>query len=168
MEEDKLIFVSLGSNEGNRAGYMRKARERISERIGRIINVSDIYETEPWGMAEAKPFLNQVISLESDLSAVKLLKGLQEIEIELGRRRNLQVASYSLRTIDLDILFYSEHIIDTPGLKIPHPLIPDRRFVLVPLVEIADKMTHPESGFTMRELLETCKDSGRVIKWIKD
>ena len=167
--EDQLIYISLGSNEGDRAGYLNEAGKRISDVIGRIIKASDIYKTEPWRMAKkANPFLNQVICLKSHLSALQLLTGLQEIETEFGRKRDTIVTSYSTRVIDLDILFYGKLIMDTPSLKIPHSLIPDRRFVLVPLVEIAERMTHPESGFTMKELLENCKDHRNVGKWIPD
>jgi len=166
--EDQLIYISLGSNEGDRVRHLNEAGKRISDVIGQIIKVSDTYETEPWGMTKANPFLNQVISLKSHLSAMHLLTGLQEIETELGRKRDTIFTSYSTRTIDLDILFYGKLIMDTPSLKIPHPLIPDRRFVLVPLVEIAERMTHPESGFTMKKLLENCKDHRNVEKWIPD
>ena len=163
------VFLSLGSNLGDRAELLKRARERIHDVVGRITNQSSIYETTPWEMEEAPQFLNQVLQVNTPFSPHELLEVLLKIEIKLGRIRDpgceirdTRSSSYLSRIIDIDILFYGNDVIETSDLKIPHPLIPERRFVLVPLTEIAGEFVHPDLGKSIKELLASCKDSGEI------
>jgi len=164
------IFLSLGSNIGDRKDYLLKAGELIAKRIGPIRRQSSIYETEPWGTKEIEWFLNQVIHLESRFLPREILKRSCEIENALGRIKSQQIhpTSYVSRPIDIDILFYGDEIIDTPELIIPHPLTAERRFVLVPMVEIAREFMHPVLNRTIGNLLLSCRDTGSVRIWNAD
>ncbi|MFH1936466.1 MAG: 2-amino-4-hydroxy-6-hydroxymethyldihydropteridine diphosphokinase, partial [Bacteroidota bacterium] len=151
--------------------------------VGPLIKQSSLYETEPWGMEGVNLFLNQVIQVKSTLQPVELLGVLQGIEEEAGRIRDTRygirdtryasddprltshlspLTSYLPRSIDIDILFYGELVLDTPELTIPHPLLAERRFVLVPLAEIEADLVHPVLGKSMKELLACCRDSSDV------
>ena len=187
-QQEQDIFLCLGSNQGDRAGQLLRACELIGQEVGPITCRSSIYETEPWGMESVDPFLNQVIQVSSILLPVELLGVLQGIERELGRSRmpdagcripdagcripdagcTSQISrptSYVSRSIDIDILFYGDEIVEMPELTIPHPLIEERRFVLVPLAEIAPELVHQVLGKDMKQLLEHCVDSGKVSVW---
>jgi 2-amino-4-hydroxy-6-hydroxymethyldihydropteridine diphosphokinase len=149
-------FLSLGSNSGNRQEMLGKALKEIRLRAGRIMQVSGIYETEPWGHTEQPLFLNQVIELETSIEAIPLLETLQGIEQTLGRLRGKE--RWQERNIDIDILFYGDSAFTVPGLEIPHQEIANRRFVLQPLCEIAPAFVHPRLGQSISVLLETCSD----------
>ena len=154
-------ILGLGTNLGDREGYLEKALEIISESIGMISSRSFIYETEPWGFQSENNFLNMVIKVHTKLKPAGLLKKIQYIEDRLGRIRDRK--QYASRTIDIDILLYSNLVIDKPDLTIPHPLIQDRRFVLVPFCDIAPKMIHPVLNKTFADLLKECEDRREVI-----
>jgi 2-amino-4-hydroxy-6-hydroxymethyldihydropteridine diphosphokinase len=147
MKSDKWeenIFLSLGSNLGDREFYLNSAIELIERHIGKVKRKSAVYETEPWGNANLKSFLNQVIKVKSPLKPTQLLNKCLEIEKELKRERN-NSEDYEDRTIDIDVLFYGSEIIKNEVLKVPHPQLSNRLFVLVPLKEIAAEFEHPVS-----------------------
>jgi len=143
--DEHRVFLGLGSNLGNREGYIRKAVALIEAYVGTVVRRSSLIETEPWGFESENRFLNGVILCKTALSPRELLKATQRIEKELGRKKKskcLKVNSskcrktYSDRPIDIDILLYDDLTVDEPDLKIPHPLMHERDFVMIPLNEI--------------------------------
>lgn len=128
-------YLSLGSNLGDREKFLKKAISEI-KKIAKIIQKSKIYETSPVGYKNQGDFLNMVIKIETDINPQELLKKIQKIEKDLGRERKIKNGP---RTIDIDILIYENTIVDEPDLKIPHPRMYERKFVLVPLLELLDK-----------------------------
>ncbi len=149
------VFVSLGSNVGNRKENLKQALLYLKQN-NQILHISSVYETAPWGNADQGNFLNQIAEIASDYKPAELLEFLQDIESQMGREPSEM--RYQPRVIDIDILFYEHIIITSPALMIPHPLIHERRFILVPMVEIAEKFVHPVLGRTMKELLDRCDD----------
>ncbi len=159
----KIVFLSLGTNLGNREANIEQAVANISRYIGDIIASSSLYETEPWGFRSEELFLNMVLKAETNLTPSEVLGKIMMIESLLGRVRSVE--QYSSRVIDIDILLYDGLIIDQENLKIPHPLMHERRFVLVPLCEIAADIIHPVLKKSISELLDICKDSNEVKKY---
>ena len=166
----KKVFLLLGSNQGNRRNYISRALEMISEHAGTIVNISSIYETEPWGFEDPSPFLNQVIEISTDSDPAELLEQLLTMETQLGRIRSAKSCGcsdqgcYNGRTIDLDILFYGQKLVFTDRLMIPHPRLHERRFSLIPLNEIAPDFIHPLLKKTISVLLQGCTDQAWVKK----
>jgi len=156
----KEAYIGLGTNLGNREENLKKAIENIITSVGEVISFSGIYVTEPWGFRSEDNFLNMVILINTRLKAVDLLKQLLKIEMQMGRVR--ETKKYTSRVIDIDILLYENEIINKPYLKIPHPMIQERKFVLVPLCDIAPEMIHPVLKQTFAALLEECKDENIV------
>jgi len=156
-----LVYLILGGNRGNREEIFLSAIDLVNKQIGKINSYSALYESESWGF-KSEPFINQVIVLETILTPIEILNQCQDIESVLGRIRN--TGGYKARTIDIDILYIDSLIINTDRLKIPHPLIAERRFVLVPLAEIKPEMKDPVSGLTVSEMLQNCKDQSKVWK----
>ena len=155
-----IVFLGIGTNSGNREENLKNAVDGIKERIGSVIKSSSVYETEPWGFMTDDQFLNMVVEVETELSPLSLLPEINNTETLLGRIRDKK--QYVSRIIDIDILFYEDLIIDECSLKIPHPLMHKRRFVLVPLCEIAPEMIHPVLKMSCTSLLESCKDESKV------
>lgn len=154
------VFIGVGSNLGNRQAYHQKALDLMAG-LSRtsIVCCSSLYETEPIG--EAKNwYVNSVVELETALSPQQLLSHLQKIELALGRKRTKKWAS---RTIDLDILLFDKQIVHEEQLQIPHPEMHRRRFVLLPLSELAPQLVHPLLGATVAELLAGLADDKQVL-----
>jgi 2-amino-4-hydroxy-6-hydroxymethyldihydropteridine diphosphokinase len=144
----KRVYLSLGSNVGDRAANLRTAINRVSS-LGDVMAVSSFYETEPVEFAAQPWFLNCAVELDTEKMPKQLLAGVLDIEREMGRRR---VQKKGPRTLDIDILLFGNSIIQTKGLTIPHPAMHERRFVLEPLAEIAPEARHPVIKRTVREL----------------
>jgi 2-amino-4-hydroxy-6-hydroxymethyldihydropteridine diphosphokinase len=153
------IFLELGSNIGDRVSNLKDAIKLLGLPI---VALSSLYETEPVDYLNQPWFLNQVLQCETSFHPLKLLEECQKVENELGRTREILKGP---RTIDIDLLFYNDEILKTQELTIPHPAIPQRRFVLIPLAEIAADFVHPELNLTISELLERCPDNS-VVKRI--
>jgi 2-amino-4-hydroxy-6-hydroxymethyldihydropteridine diphosphokinase len=151
------VFLLLGSNLGDRYSILSQAVNYIEGRIGVIQQKSSIYESDPWGFEHKNAFLNQVLVVKTDKTPESVLKLAQDIEVEFGRIRR-STNEYEGRTIDIDILFYNEQVINKRDLTVPHPLLQDRRFTLQPLVEIASDMIHPVFKKNMKQLLDECPD----------
>jgi 2-amino-4-hydroxy-6-hydroxymethyldihydropteridine diphosphokinase len=155
----KTVYLSLGSNLGNRAANLNVAIERLRE-LGQVRVVSSFYETEPVDLANQPWFLNCAVALETEMMPRRLLRSVMGIEQALGRRR-LQVKGP--RTIDIDILLFGNSVVDTAELIIPHPALHERRFVLEPLNEIAAEVRHPVLKQTIRELRDALPRNAGVV-----
>ena len=134
------VYLGLGSNLGNRRALLKRAVRLIGERVGEVTRQSTFIETEPWGFESANKFLNAVIRCETDMTPREVLEATQQIERDMGRQkivhRTSSTRTYTDRPIDIDILLYDDLTVDEPDLKIPHPLMEQRDFVMIPLREI--------------------------------
>ena len=146
------VYLSLGSNLGDRLENITEALVFIAKKVGDVTKVSDFYETMPWGFYSKSKFLNVAAEVVTNLQPLNLLSITQEIEKEIGRKEKSVNGVYKDRMIDIDILFYEHQIIESPDLTIPHPLLHKRQFVLQPLAEIAPDFVHPVLKKTIREL----------------
>lgn len=153
------VFIIIGGNLGNRLQNLKKAASLIEQKAGVIKKLSALYETEPWGTKEQPHYYNQVLELLTPLEADSLMQIFLQIEQQMGRVRT---AKYNARTIDIDILFFNNEVINTGLLTVPHPRLHQRRFVLQPLAEIAPELVHPVLEQTVTELLRNTKDDTGV------
>ena len=165
MTDAKVIYLSLGSNLGDRAANLDRATEALSAIGVRVLRRSSIYETEPVDFLAQPWFLNCVVEAETSLMPRQLLIELQAIERKLGSQR---IVPRGPRIIDLDVLFYGSAVIQGAGMEIPHPRLAARRFVLVPLVELAPQLRHPVLRATATELLAATRDRSVVRSWQTD
>lgn len=157
-----LATVSLGSNLGDRLAYLDGAvRSLLEDRRNRLRRISSVYETEPYGVKDQEWFFNRVIQVETSLGVRAFFRNLQKIESSYHRVR---ARKWGPRTLDLDLLFFDDLILDEPDLRLPHPGVPQRRFVLEPLCEIDPGLIHPLLGRTMQDLLADLQDDSRVIR----
>ena len=162
MAASHTIFLSLGSNEGNRVYYLQKALFLLQEKAGLIRKISPVYESPSWGF-DSGDFLNICLEMETLLNPSDLLETLLEIEQNLGRKRSVE-EGYQKRTIDIDILYYDNLVQEDKSLVLPHPGIATRRFVLRPLADIAPQLYHPVLGKDTRNLLQECRDESHLRK----
>ena len=153
------IYLGLGSNIGNREENLQTAQRFITEKFGTIISSSSMYETTAWGLTEQNAFLNQVICIETKFLPIVVLQIVLDIEKKMGRIREQK---WGARVIDIDVLYHANEIIVTKNLTVPHPFIQERKFVLVPLCEIAGQFIHPKLQKTNLQLLEICQDLGEI------
>lgn len=159
----KIVYLSLGSNVGDRAANLKDAIERLRG-LGEVIAVSSFYETEPVEFTAQPWFLNCAVKLDTEKMPKQLLAGILDLEQQMGRRRRREQKK-GPRTIDIDILLFGNSIIETKGLTIPHPAMHERRFVLEPLAEIADEVRHPVLKRTIRELRDALPAGQAVRKF---
>ncbi len=156
------LFLSLGGNLGNTREIFEGAYPLIEKKIGKISVYSSIYQTEAWGPIPQADFLNQVILVSTTLAPQACLTEMLSIEKEFGRERKER---WGPRTLDLDILYYSDVVIAEADLTVPHPRIAERKFILTPLVEIAPGFQDPLTRKTMLELLDSCTDTSNVNRF---
>ncbi len=157
-----MIYLSLGSNLGDREGHLRRALEKLHQKNILLVKESSIYETEPVDVPDQPDFLNLVCQVETHLEPESLLAACQKIESEMGRRRE---KTKGARNIDIDLLFYGRRIVEKPFLKIPHPAWRQRNFVLIPLAEIAPNFQDPVSDQTVHALRRQSCDDSRVTPY---
>ena len=151
---NKAILL-IGGNLGNRTAHLRQAVDQINEQVGRVEKISAIYETAAWGVAEQPDYLNQALLVNTPLDALTLLRTVLDIEHDIGRIRRQK---WGARVIDIDVIFFNDEIINLPELKVPHPQMQNRQFVLVPLQEILPYWQHPVLHKDITELLALCTD----------
>ena len=156
--EEETIYLSLGTNLGNRQQNIICAIEALSRILGNPLSVAPTIETEPWGFSSTNKFLNTVVVFKTTLSPQELLEATQQIERTLGRTAKSTDGAYSDRPIDIDILFYGSRTVNSESLTIPHPLMHQRRFVLEPLAAIAPDMLHPTLNKSVVELLKILEE----------
>lgn len=155
-------YLLIGSNLPPREEWILKTETLIGIHCGNITGRSSVYETAAWGLQDQPDFLNRALELETDLSPEQLINMTQHIENMLGRQRLIK---WGPRTVDIDILLYDTLIIDQPALKIPHPGMSVRKFVLIPLSELAPDFIHPVSRQSIRQMAEACTDPLPVHKY---
>jgi 2-amino-4-hydroxy-6-hydroxymethyldihydropteridine diphosphokinase len=159
------VYLSFGSNLGDRYSMLEKAMGMMIHHAGRCTVVSSIYETTAWGFDTDQNFLNMVAGFETNLEPLEILELIKITETMLGRQRKGSV--YESRTIDIDILFYEDLVMEEDTLVIPHPLLHHRNFVLLPLHEIAPDLCHPVLNLSVAEMLLQCTDNNEVSIWRK-
>lgn len=156
------LYLLLGGNLGDKETIFSEVKRLLKEKVGEITARSNIYETEPWGFESEDMFWNQALEISTSLSPLEVLRKTQQTEAELGRIRKSD--RYDSRMIDIDILFFDNQIIEFENLTVPHPRILERKFVLMPLAEIAPTFVHPIFQKTIGQLLLECTDNLRVEK----
>jgi 2-amino-4-hydroxy-6-hydroxymethyldihydropteridine diphosphokinase len=158
----KTVYLSLGSNIGDRAANLKQATERLQD-VGTVVAASSLYETDPVEVEQQPMFLNCALAMETELTPWQFLSQILALEQSMGRRRTQLKGP---RTIDIDIVFFGDAVIDTSDLTVPHPAMHQRRFVLEPMAEIAPDAIHPVFKSYVRELLSALpQDAGKVRRY---
>ena len=155
-------YLLLGSNLGDRAAHLAAGRQQLMTTAGDLAAESAIYETAAWGVENQPAFLNQVLAFDTYLPAQALLAVCLAAEQQQGRVR---LERWGARSLDVDVLLFGNMIMQTPFLTLPHPALPDRRFALEPLAELAPHLRHPQLGQTIAALLRDCPDALPVWRW---
>ena len=158
---NKAVLL-LGSNLGYGQLLFQQVISLIDKRLGKLEMQSNLYQSPPWGFEHENDFLNQVLILETDLAPEEILQTCLQIEVDLGRKRTTQ--GYEARTIDIDMLFVNDEVMDTESLVLPHPRLHLRKFTLLPLVELIPDFVHPTLQKSIQELLVACEDNSEVRK----
>jgi 2-amino-4-hydroxy-6-hydroxymethyldihydropteridine diphosphokinase len=166
MVKTQEVYLSLGSNLGDRMFYLLQGLRGLQEYAGDIVRCSSVYETTPVGFEAQQMFLNVCALVETHLEPLNLLSVCQLIEQSNGRKRSLK-NGYESRTLDIDILYIGQHVINNPKLCIPHPRIGERKFVLIPLLEIAPEIIDPKSCSFVREKLSNCTSDEKLDVFAK-
>ncbi|MAM22964.1 MAG: 2-amino-4-hydroxy-6-hydroxymethyldihydropteridine diphosphokinase, partial [Croceibacter sp.] len=169
LPEQHLVYLSLGSNLGNRFEHLQYALDALFETVGHVLKVSSVYETPAFGF-KGDAFLNIAVSLQTILSPKDLMAEILSIETHLGRIRT-KTKGYASRPIDIDILFYEDLVIETELLTVPHPHMANRKFVLQPLLDIGAEKVHPKLNKTVTTLFQECNDDSvldKQPKWLKN
>lgn len=161
MKTQHQVILSLGSNQGKKLLNIEKCIDLLHNEVGTIVKVSSLYESKSWGF-ESDDFYNCAVLMHTNFSPSKLLKKILKVESKLGRVRN-NTSRYQARTIDIDIISFDSEIIETESLKIPHPLVQDRKFVLLPMRELISNWTHPVDNRSVSELLSNCQDKSACV-----
>lgn len=162
MKIQRITYLSLGSNQGNKLENLQQACNLIAEKVGRVVKISSVYKTKSWGF-ESDDFFNICVEVATNLNPEKLLENVLEIEQQLGRQRSESI-EYAARVIDIDVLLFEDEIIFYKNLKVPHPRMLERKFVMVPLTEIAPNIKHPVAKKTILICLQSCTDSSEIEK----
>lgn len=157
-----FLYLGMGGNMGNKRSNFKKVYKLIENEIGIIQKLSSVYESEPWGFSSKNMFWNQVLLVKTNLEPMDILNRISSIELHFGRKR--VEGAYQSRKIDLDLLFYDDLIMESKSLTIPHPLIPQRLFVLIPMAEIAPGFVHPHLQTDILDLLKQCPDTSKITK----
>ncbi|ANW95135.1 hypothetical protein AXE80_02010 [Wenyingzhuangia fucanilytica] len=157
-----IAHLSLGTNLGNKLENLNNAIKKITS-LGKILKVSSVYQTPPWGF-KSDDFFNIALTLQTSLNADELIKHLLNFELELGRTRVSENIGYQARPLDIDIVFFNDEIINTENLTIPHPRMHERNFVLIPLIEIVSDFNHPVLNKTLETLFDECDDKSEITR----
>lgn len=157
------VYLCIGGNLGDRLENIQETHDFISFNMGEIVAMSSVYESSPWEMTGAEDFLNQVVVIETELTPLQLLQEIQELEEYYGRQR--KAGQYLSREMDVDILFWNDEVHTFDKLTVPHPRMAERRFVLVPLAEVAPEFIHPVLKKSVAALLADCTDASNVKKY---
>ncbi len=160
------VILLAGGNRGDVKRTLQAAQQLINARIGAVLRCSHRYESEPWGFADSERFSNQALEVSTDLTPSEVLDAVQQIERDLGRNHAAEAlekartgAQYTSRPIDIDIIFYDNEVIDDERLTVPHPLLAEREFALIPLCEIMRTHPHPVTGRTIEEMLDNLRNN---------
>ena len=156
------VVLLLGSNLGDGQLLFQQVISLIDERLGKLELQSALYQSPPWGFEHENDFINQVLIMNTEKDAEEVLQSCLQIEVDLGRKRTAQ--GYGARTIDIDVLFVNDEVMQTESLVLPHPRLHLRKFTLLPLVELIPDFVHPTLQKSMQELLVACEDNSEVRK----